>query len=313
MLSSWLIHGSSLVEESCLAYEWVMSHLSMSTRHERGDILWFFYARQNTADIFSCSMARMSSTPPRLWEHCHTLQHTAPYCNIHQHWYYVCLMARTTSTPPYLCETWLIHVRDKIHSYVRHDSFICETWLIHVWDMTHSYVRHDAFMCETWPIHMWDMTHSYVRHDSFIRVTWLTNASLFPCCYRIQIRKSPPTPRFAVLNQYRADIGEIWPSAAIVPTLTQAETVNGTAASTTPGRGCVCCFKCVGVGVCCMCRRLSSPRPSLYYVCVIWLYVNIYTYTYIYIYVYMCIYVCICMCTYIYIYMYICIYEYIYV
>jgi len=37
---------------------------------------------------------------------------------------------------------------------MRHDSFICETWLIHMWDMTHSYVRHVSFI--------WDVTHSSV-------------------------------------------------------------------------------------------------------------------------------------------------------
>ena len=73
-----------------------------------------------------------------------------------------------------VCETWLIHVWDMTHSYVRHDSFICETCLIHMWDMTYSCMRHDSALNVSFRsescclIHMWDMTHSYVRHDSFI-------------------------------------------------------------------------------------------------------------------------------------------------
>ena len=75
--------------------------------------------------------------------------------------------------------TWLIHMWDMTHSYVRHDSFICAAWLIHMCDMTHetqrtySTVRHDSFIwetwlfiCATWLIHICGMTHSYVRHDS---------------------------------------------------------------------------------------------------------------------------------------------------
>jgi len=91
--------------------------------------------------------------------------------------------------------TWLIHICDMTHSYVRHDSFICATWLIHTCDMTHPHVWHDPFIrmtwlihiCDmtrsyvwqysfiyvTWLIHTYDMTHSYVRHDSFIRLAWL--------------------------------------------------------------------------------------------------------------------------------------------
>ena len=38
------------------------------------------------------------------------------------------------------CEmTWFAHV---LASYVWNDSFICVTWLVHMWDMTHPYVRH---------------------------------------------------------------------------------------------------------------------------------------------------------------------------
>jgi len=48
-------------------------------------------------------------------------------------------------------------------AYVWLYSFICVTWLIHMCDMTHSYVRHDSFACAT---------QSYMRHDFFIYTTW---------------------------------------------------------------------------------------------------------------------------------------------
>jgi len=63
------------------------------------------------------------------------------------------------------CVTWLIHMFDMTHSYMRHDSFKFETWLIHMCDMTHACGWHDSCMCVTWPftcmmwhIHMRDIT-----------------------------------------------------------------------------------------------------------------------------------------------------------
>jgi len=35
---------------------------------------------------------------------------------------------------------------------VWHDSFTCVTWLIHMCDMTHPYVRHDSFFLTDWQI-----------------------------------------------------------------------------------------------------------------------------------------------------------------
>ena len=90
-------------------------------------------------------------------------------------------------------ETWLIHMWDVTHSYVRRDSFICGTWLFHNlcigygrWcaaelrrDMTHSDARRDSSICETWLIHMWDVTNSYVRRDSSICETTCLNENVF--------------------------------------------------------------------------------------------------------------------------------------
>jgi len=77
---------------------------------------------------------------------------------------------RSASWWSFTCETWLIHMWDMTHSYVRHDSFICATWLIHMCDMTHSYVRHDSFICATWLIYMSDTTHSYTCIYIFVFV-----------------------------------------------------------------------------------------------------------------------------------------------
>ena len=75
-----------------------------------------------------------------------------------------------------------IQMCDMTHLCVWLDSFICVTWLIHMYDMTHSYVKQSellfVFMCVPWLIHMCDMTHSYVWHDSFICKTKRT----LVCC-----------------------------------------------------------------------------------------------------------------------------------
>ena len=97
----------------------------------------------------------------------------------------------------FICETWLIHMWDMTHSYVRHDSFICETWLIHMWWHMAWDTVPDAVAARSWVIwliHMCDMTHSFVWHDSFIRATWLIHTCdavwyvrTFLCIHRIYI------------------------------------------------------------------------------------------------------------------------------
>jgi len=82
-----------------------------------------------------------------------------------------------------LLHTWLSHVADVLVcspmcSSRYRDSFVCATWLIHMCDMTHSYVRHDSFTCATLLSHMWrDITYSHVQHDSYIYVTCLIYTS----------------------------------------------------------------------------------------------------------------------------------------
>jgi len=99
------------------------------------------------------------------------------------------------TSDPLTCVTWRIHMCDKLHSYVSHDSFICVTAIRDSFTCVTAvfslYWRHDSFMCATWLIHMCDMTpctslvtcliymcdmtQSYVWHDSFICVTWLNH------------------------------------------------------------------------------------------------------------------------------------------
>jgi len=60
------------------------------------------------------------------------------------------------------CTSWLLDASMmRIYEWW-HDSFICETWLIHMWDMTHSYVRHDndAYLRV---MYAWGLTYSRSR------------------------------------------------------------------------------------------------------------------------------------------------------
>ena len=169
----WMSHVSHM-NESCLTYEWVMSHtVSISQR-------------QSAARHYSRGIGQTLQTPtPRTLDE---LAWGSPSYVRHD---------------SFICETWLIHTRDMVHSYVkalcvRHDSFVCQIWFfhcLHAWDVTRWYVRHDSFIREAWLIHTWDMTHSYVRHDAFIWEsfmceTWLihvwdmTHSHALPSCVR---------------------------------------------------------------------------------------------------------------------------------
>jgi len=196
----------SHVNESCLTYEWVMSHTWMSQScHMYG---WVtlpvsqesahgpqkIYTMNESCHAYEWVTSHIWMS---LWmSHVTHMNASCHACVLHIHVWH----------DAFICVTWLIHMCDVTHSYVRHDSliyithtcdkthsyewhdsfiretwlihtwrdsFICatwltNTWLIHTWDMTHSYMaRHDSFIRETRLIHIWrDMTHSYVRHDS---------------------------------------------------------------------------------------------------------------------------------------------------
>jgi len=119
----------------------------------------------------------------------------------------------STCVSPSTCVTWVIHMCDMSHAYVRHDSLSRMTWLIHMQEMTHTLLSHDSFTCETRFTHMWDMTlletcnmthsqarndsyivepslidmcgmsHWYVWHDLFTCETWLINTCTMTCSH----------------------------------------------------------------------------------------------------------------------------------
>jgi len=146
----------SHMNESCLTYEWVMSHIWM--RH----------------DSFICDTTYLYLS--FIWDTFIALTFIALYNT---------KVARVCSTSDvtHPCVTWLIHICDMTRSHVWHDSFVCVPGLIHMLERIHSCVRHDSFIRAhvwhvsftyvTWLLHMLEMTHSYVWHDSFICVTWL--------------------------------------------------------------------------------------------------------------------------------------------
>ena len=110
--------------------------------------------------------------------------------------YYCCRPPGLTSIirDSFVCRTWLVHMRDMTHSYVRQDSFISETWLVHMWDMTRSYTHvfprswAPAYYCG-WPpgapiSHSWlicdsFVLYSYVEDDLFVRETWLVRRLMY--------------------------------------------------------------------------------------------------------------------------------------
>ena len=94
----------------------------------------------------------------------------------------------------FICDVWLIRMRDMTHSYVRYEAGGADVqrhvWESESWYVTYdlsSYVCHDSFICVSWSrgcrntaaclgiwelirdiwlIRMRDMTHSYVCHES---------------------------------------------------------------------------------------------------------------------------------------------------
>ena len=132
-----------------------------------------------------------------------------------------------------------IHMCDRTHSHVRHDSFTRVPWLIYMCDMTHLRVWHDSFTWVTWLIYMCDMTQctsarAHTNHkynsgtkssdmtlslecrDSFTRVTsWLIHTCdmTHSTCIRAhtnhkqnghtkssQLREQPRQPKYRILR-----------------------------------------------------------------------------------------------------------------
>ena len=73
--------------------------------------------------------------------HTHTHTHTLSLSHAHHHTHTLSLFLSFS-----LSHTGHSVLRARRHAH-RHDSFICETWLIHMWDMTHSYVRTFGTAC----------------------------------------------------------------------------------------------------------------------------------------------------------------------
>ena len=98
-----------------------------------------------------------------------------------------------TPSPSLMQRTWLIHMCEPTHSYVRHDSYTWDTTLLYTnelcrvtrhRDMPHSYVWHDSFICVTWLIlRVFTLLPPLRWHDSFNCVTWLIHMwrDLFTC------------------------------------------------------------------------------------------------------------------------------------
>ena len=97
--------------------------------------------------------------------------HTATHCNKLQHTRNTCERRRRQMTSFLICIT----------------RFMCVTWLIHMCDMTHSYVRHDAFICVTWLIHMC-ATESCICYE--LNNPWSTSHNKFQRITRISRTRS---------------------------------------------------------------------------------------------------------------------------
>jgi len=130
--------------------------------------LCFFWAdrkgrRQNSkkTGVHECCQAQGNAYKHT---HTHTHTHTNALARTHMHTYtyiYICrlqglIWGVMSHVWHYSQVTWFIHMFDRTHSYVWHDSFMCVIWLIHLCDMTHSHVTplirmwHDLFICETY-------------------------------------------------------------------------------------------------------------------------------------------------------------------
>jgi len=139
----------SYVNESCLIYRWVISHMYWSL---------FIYVHlshvpQNEAVISNKYVISNKHMP-------------AVTCLIHISFIFV-----VSDFLIDLLMHWVIFNKYEyiisVISTLRHDASTYETWLIDIWDMTHWHMRHDSLTYETWLSDIWDMTHWHLSHDAF--------------------------------------------------------------------------------------------------------------------------------------------------
>ena len=152
----------SHMNESCLTYEWVMSHIWIQAFHRRLTYEWVM------SHIWMSHVSHMNKS-------CRTLE-----CQTSNMWMsHVAHMNESFHTYEYMCpcHVGLIEtnkrrlgrgILDMTHSYVWHDSFICVTWLIHLCDTQKTSHTYDWFMSyirrnhvtrtdETCPTYKWVM------------------------------------------------------------------------------------------------------------------------------------------------------------
>jgi len=199
MTHIWMSHDTH-INESCHAYEWVMSRIWMS-----------HVAHGNKPSL--------------------TVRHDSTI--VDPAYYYV-------SYHSFICVTCLIHLRDMPDSYVCRDSIICVAWLIYLCDrtresweevrgtrvvqvecwvddarmgsLTHTcetWLNHwgpDLFPCAIWLIVMCVMTHSYICHNSLICVTWLRRVGRRSRCAHCR----PPSQRVGCKSMCDVTHSYVW-------------------------------------------------------------------------------------------------------
>jgi len=182
---------TSHMNESCLTYEWVRSHIKMSHVTHTNESCHPYKQ--------SCITHMNESYHAQEWVMSHMWKSHVAHDN--ESWHsYEPQHYSTTDTQWVMSHTrdWaIIHIQDCVtcewvmtliwdttHSHVWHDSglldhgramrHVSHMWLshythtgqCHMWMSHDTHTGHDSFTCVTWLIHICDMTHSHVWHDS---------------------------------------------------------------------------------------------------------------------------------------------------
>jgi len=79
--------------------------------------------------------------------------------------------------------TWLIDLRDMIHSYIWHGPLIYVTWLIHIHDTTHWCIWDDSWISATWRTRIYAL-FLFVNEDSLY--TWHDTLMYVKCLIHIR-------------------------------------------------------------------------------------------------------------------------------